>query len=124
MDTAPHHLGTRPAFGFAVPKPEGLRFTSTVKVDRPADGFVVIDAAHVTGKGTPVEVLVNCERVGELNRLAGRAEPVVRAYRLPVGAGVLRRGDNEVEIRLRPTADGKVTGIDLRAVRLELADPR
>jgi hypothetical protein len=69
-------------------------------------------------------VWINGERVGELNRLAGRAEPVVRGYRLPVAAGVLRRGDNEVEVRLRPPDDGKVTGIDLRAVRLELADPR
>jgi hypothetical protein len=78
----------------------------------------------VSRRGTPVEVRVNGERVGELNRLAGRAEPVVRAYRVPVAAGVWRRGDNEVELRLRPPADGRVTGIDLRAVRLELADPR
>jgi len=124
VDSMPHHLGSRPAFGFAVPKPEGLRFTRTINLDSPAAGFIVIDAAHVGARGTPVEVVINGERVGELNRLAGRAEPVVRAYRLPVAAGVLRRGDNEVEVRLRPPADGKVTGIDLRAVRLELADPR
>jgi hypothetical protein len=107
-----------------VPKPEGLRFTKAVSLDNPAAGFAVIDAAQVSAKGTPVEVLINGGRVGELNRLAGRAEPVVRMYRLPVAAGVLRRGDNEIEVRLRPSADGKVNGIDVRAVRLELADPR
>jgi hypothetical protein len=124
VDSTPRHLGTRPAFGFAVPKPGQLQFSRTVPLDRPAAGFVVIDAAHVSATGAPVEVWINGERVGELNRLAGRAEPVVRGYRLPVAAGVLRRGDNEVEVRLRPPDDGKVTGIDLRAVRLELADPR
>jgi hypothetical protein len=124
VDSTPHHLGTRPAFGFAVPKPEGLRFTKSVSLDNPAAGFVVIDAAHVGEKGAPVEVLINGERVGELNRRAGRAEPVVRAYRLPIAAGVLRRGENEIEVRLRPPAGGKVNGIDVRAVRLELDDPR
>jgi hypothetical protein len=124
VETAQHHLGTRPAFGFAEPKPEGLRFAGTVKVNRPAAGFVVIDAAQVSAKSTPVEVLINGERVGELNRFAGRAEPVVQTYRLPLAAGALRRGDNEVEVRLRPPGDAKVSGIDLRAVRLELADPR
>lgn len=124
VDSTPHHLGTRPAFGFAVPKPEGLRFTKSVSLDNPAAGLVVIDAAQVSAKGTPVEVLINGERVRELNRLAGRAEPVVRTYRLPVAAGVLRRGDNEIEVRLRPPADGKVIGIDVRAVWLELDDPR
>ena len=124
VDAAAHHLGARPAFGFAVPKPEGLRLVKTVALANPAAGFVVIDAAQVSATGTPVEVLVNGERVGELNRLAGRAEPMVRAYRVPVVAGAWRRGDNEIEVRLRPAASGKVTGIDVRAVRLELDDPR
>jgi hypothetical protein len=107
-----------------VPKPEGLRLTKSVSLDNPATGFVVIDAAHVSARGTPVEMVINGERVGELNKLAGRAEPLARAYRLPVAAGVLRHSDNEIEIRLRPPADGKVNGIDVRAVRLELVDPR
>ena len=55
---------------------------------------------------------------------ADRAGPEVRTYRLPVAAGAFRRGDNEVEVRLRPAATGKVSGVDVRAVRLELADPR
>jgi hypothetical protein len=124
VDAAPHHLGARPAFGFAVPKPDGLSLVKKVALAGPAAGHVVIDAAQVSATGTPVEVLVNGERVGELNRLAGRADPAVRAYRLPVAAGAWRPGDNEIEVRLRPAASGKVTGIDVRAVRLELADPR
>jgi hypothetical protein len=84
---------------------------------------VVIDAAQVSAIGTLVEASVNGERVGALNRLADRAEPVVRAYRLP--ARNWRRGENEIEVRLRPDESGKrVTGVDLRAVRLELHDPR
>jgi hypothetical protein len=124
VDAAPHHLGARPAFGFAVPKPEGLSLVKKVALAVPAAGHVVIDAVQASATGTPVEVLVNGERVGELNRLAGRAEPMVRAYRVPVVAGAWRRGDNEIEVRLRPAASGKVTGIDVRAVRLELDDPR
>jgi hypothetical protein len=122
VDSVPHHLGARPAFGFAVPRPEGLRLAKTFPLDRPAAGFVVVDAAQVSGAGTPAEVRVNGEAVGELNRFAGRPQPVVRTYRLPVAG--LQRGDNEVEVRLRPAAGGKVTGVDVRAVRLELADPR
>jgi hypothetical protein len=121
IDTAPHHLGVRPAFGFAVPRPEGLRLVRTFRLDEPGTGFVVIDAAGVGRTGTPAEVRVNGEVIGELNRLADRAEPAVRRYRLPVERW--RTGDNEVEVRLRP-ADGKVTGIDVRAVRVELHEPR
>jgi len=124
VDATPHHLGTRPAFGFAVPKPEGLYLTKAAKVDPvPTAGFVVIDAAHVSSSGTPVQLSTNGEQVGVLNRLADRAEPVVRAYRL--SAANWRRGENEIEVRLRPDESGKrVTGVDLRAVRLELHDPR
>jgi hypothetical protein len=126
VDSSPHHLGTRPAFGFAVPKPEGLRFSKTVRVDPvPASGFVIVDAASIGARGTIAEVLLNGESLGDLNRLADRAEPVVREYRLSVPAGVWRRGDNELEVRLRPTEPGgRVSGIDLRAVRLELHDRR
>jgi hypothetical protein len=126
VDSSPHHLGTRPAFGFAVPKPEGLRFTKSVQLDAiPFAGFLVVDAANVDARGTIVEVLLNGELLGELNRLADRAEPVVREYRLPVPASGWRRRDNETEIRLRPTEPGgRVMGIDLRAVRLELHDRR
>jgi len=122
IDATPHHLGTRPAFGFAVPRPEGLRLARTVSTDAAGAGFVVVEAAWVGRTGTPAEVRVNGEAVGELNRLADRAEGVVRAYRLPVAGW--RRGDNEVEVRLRPTAGGKVTGIDVRAVRAEWPEPR
>src|SRR5262245_7485653 len=122
VDATPHHLGTRPAFGFAVPKPEGLRFAKTVTVEpAPADGFVVVDAAQVSGTGPAVEVLFNGERLGELNRSADRPDHAVRAYRFPVPANVWRK-DNEVEVRVRPPEDGKrVVGVDLRAVRLDVA---
>jgi hypothetical protein len=121
VDATPHHLGTRPGFGFAVVKPEGLRFAKAVTVDAvPAEGFVAVEAAQVSGPGPPVEVLLNGERLGELNRSADRADHVVRAYRFPVPAGAWRK-DNEVEVRVRPPADGKrVPGVDLRAVRLEV----
>jgi hypothetical protein len=121
VDAAPHHLGPKPAFGFAVPKPDSLRFTKSVTVDpAPADGFVVVEAAQVNGSGPSVEVLLNGERIGELNRSADRPDHVVRAYRFPVPANVWRK-DNEVEVRVRPPEDGKrVAGIDLRAVRLEV----
>ena len=43
VDAAPHHLGARPAFGFAIPKPEGLRLVKSVVLDGPpAAGFVVV----------------------------------------------------------------------------------
>jgi hypothetical protein len=124
VDSTPHHLGTRPEFGFAVLKPEGLRFTKSVALDNPTAGFVVIEVARVSATGTMVEVLVNGERIGDLNQFADRSEPVMRMYRLPVGASALRRGNNDIEVRLRPPASGKVNGIDVRAVRLELVDPR
>ncbi|MBO0697166.1 MAG: hypothetical protein J2P46_02115 [Zavarzinella sp.] len=121
VDASPHHLGTRPAFGFAVPKPDGLRFAKAVTVDPvPAGGFVVVEAARVSGSGPSVEVLLNGERLGELNRSADRPDHVVRAYRFPVPASVWRK-DNEVEVRLRPPEDGKrIPGVDLRALRLEV----
>ena len=121
VESAPHHLGTRPAFGFAVVKPEGLRFAKTVTVDPvAADGLLVIEAAQVSGPGPAVEVFLNGERRGALNPLADRPDHVVRAYRLVVPPNVWRK-DNEVEVRVRPPADGKrAPGVDLRAVRLEL----
>jgi len=124
LDTTPVHLGTWPAFGFAVPKPDALRFIELIKVEpAPASGFVLIDAAHVNRTGTPIEVLVNGERIGELNQLADRAEPVVRAYRLPLPAQT--GADFKIEVRLRPDDSGKrVTSVDVRALRLELHDRR
>jgi hypothetical protein len=126
VDSTPHHLGNRPAFGFASPKPEGLRLSKTVKLDAvPTAAFVAVDAAQLSGSGTPVDVRWNSDRLGDLNRFADRAEPVVRSYRLPIPADALRRGENEIEISLRPNADGRrVNGVDIRAVRLELHDPR
>jgi hypothetical protein len=121
VDTTPHHLGTKPAFGFAVLKPEGLKLVRKMTVAEPAAGFVVIDAAHVRRAGTPIEVRVNGETIGELNRLADKTEPIVRSYRLPITADRLRRGDNEIEVRLRP-GNRPVTGVDLRAIWLELAE--
>jgi hypothetical protein len=123
VDDTPHHLGTKPAFGFAVPKPEGLKLVRTATIAEPAAGFVVIDAAQVRRTGTPVEVQLNGESVGDLNRLADKAEPAVRSYRLPIAADKLRRGDNEIEVHLRP-GDGAVTEVDLRGIRLELVDAR
>jgi hypothetical protein len=121
VDAAPHHLGTRPAFGFAVPKPGGLRFAKAVTIDPvPAAGFVVIEAAQVSGSGPPVEVWWNGDRLGDLTRLADRADPVVRAYRFPVPPTAWRK-DNEVEVRVRPPENGRrVPGVDLRAVRVEV----
>lgn len=126
VDTSPHHLGSRPAFGFAMPKPEGLQFRKTFRIDvLSAAGFVVLAAANVGSRDTIVEVLLNGESLGDLNRLADRAELIVREYRLAIPPGALRRGDNEMEIRVRPAEpSGRVTGIDLRAVRLELHDRR
>jgi hypothetical protein len=126
VDSTPHHLGSRPAFGFANPKPDGMRFSKSIKLDvLPAAGFVVVDAAQLSGSGTPVDVRWNSDRLGDLNRFADRAEPVVRIYRLPIPADALRRGESEIEISLRPNADGRrVNGVDVRAIRLELHDPR
>lgn len=123
VDAAPRHLGDRPAFGFAVPKPDGLRFTKGLTVEAASGGFVVVDAAWVSGTGPVVEVRVNGGLVGELNRQADRAEAAVRAYRLPLPA--VRSGEAQVEVWVRPPADGRrVAGVDLRAVRFELVDPR
>jgi hypothetical protein len=121
VDATPHHLGSRPAFAFAVVKPEGMRFAKSVTIDPvPAGGFVVVEAAQVSGPGPPVEVFLSGERLGDLNRSADRADHVVRAYRFAVPTTVWRK-DNEVEVRVRPPADGKrVPGVDLRAVRLEI----
>jgi hypothetical protein len=122
IDTAPHHLGARPAFGFAVPRPEGLSLARPVGLDGAGPGFVEVEAASVGRTGTPAEVRVNGEVVGELNRSADRAGPGVRRYRLPVKQW--RQGDNAVEVRLRPADGGRVTGIDVRAVRAERIEPR
>ena len=124
VDSTPRHLGTRAEFGFAMPKPEGLQLTKSVKVT-PAwtSGFVVVDAARVSPEGTPLELLVNGESLGNLNRLADRDSALVKCYRLPLPAS--RAGDVEIELRLRPNAEGRrTTGIDLRGVRLELHDSR
>jgi hypothetical protein len=124
VDATPRHLGDREAFGFAVPKPEGLRFSNTIAIKTASTaGFVVVDAAHLDRKGAPVEVLINDEVIGELNRLADRDDGLVHSYRLSLPA--LRAGKIEIAIRLRTSPDrGPVKGIDLRAVRLELHDER
>jgi hypothetical protein len=124
IDSTPRHLGTRPASGFAVPKPEGLRFVKTVSITPfPEKGFVVVDAARIAASGTPVEVRVNRESAGILNRLADRAEATVRSYRLPL-PNITER-ECEIEIRLQPLEIGRrVTGVYLRGVRLELHDRR
>ncbi|HJZ89848.1 MAG TPA: hypothetical protein VKE40_03175 [Gemmataceae bacterium] len=126
VDAAPHHLGARPAFGFAIPKPEGLRLVKSVAVEMaPLSGFVVVDAARVGAKGTPVEMLLNGERLQELNQFADRPGADVKTYRVPVPAAAWRIGDSEVVIRLRADAgDRQVNSVDVRAVRLELHDKR
>ncbi|HVK14464.1 MAG TPA: hypothetical protein VM597_37340 [Gemmataceae bacterium] len=125
VESAPHHLGTRPAFGFAVPKPTGLKLTKRVTVDpAQATGFLVVSAAHVGRTGTPAEVWLNGDRLGPLNALADRADAVVRSYRVPVPAAAWRAGANEVELRLNTDPDAKANGVDVRGVWLELHDGR
>ncbi len=125
VESAPHHLGTRPAFGFAVPKPTGLKLAKRVSVETvPTTGFVVVSAAHVGRTGTPVEVWLNGDRLGTLNALADRADAVVRPYRVPAPAAAWRSGANEVELRLKTEPDAKATGVDVRSVWLELHDGR
>jgi hypothetical protein len=124
VDTTPRHLGDRPAVGFAVPKPEGMRLTKSIRVAKAATaGFLIVDAAHVGVKGTPIEVRVSGESLGTLNRLADRGDFQVRSYRLLLPT--IRPGEFEIELELRPPKDsGRVNGIDLRAIRLELHDDR
>ena len=75
--------------------------------------------------GSPAEVWFNGKRLGDLNRLADRAGLEVKAYALPVPSEAWERGENAIEIRLLPAvATGRVNGIDVRAVRLELYDAR
>lgn len=126
VESSPHHLGKKPAFGYAVPKPEGMMLTRAVKVDAvPHTGSVVIEAAGVDRTGSPAEVWFNGKRLGDLNRLADRAGLEVKAYALPVPSEAWERGENAIEIRLLPAvATGRVNGIDVRAVRLELYDAR
>jgi hypothetical protein len=121
IDSSPHHLGAKPAFGFAVPKPEGLSLKKSVRLDAPTAGFLVVEAAHLSGMGTPLEVLVNGESLGELNKQADRADATVRSYRLPLPAA----RELEIELRLkRPRSGGRAQGADVRAIRLELHEPR
>jgi hypothetical protein len=124
IDTTPRHLGDRPAFGFSVPKPEGLWLTRSVKITKSAaDGYLIVDAAHVGGKTTPFEMRVAGESLGSLNRLADRADFRVRTYRLPLPA--IRPDEIEIKLELRPPKDGgRVNGIDLRGLHLELHDER
>jgi hypothetical protein len=125
VESGPHHLGTRPAFGFAVPKPTGLKLAKRVPVEAvPSTGFVVVSAAHVGRTGTPVEVWLNGDRLGTLNALADRADAVVRSYRVPAPAAAWRAGANDVELRLKADPDAKATGVDVRGVWLELHDGR
>ncbi len=124
VDATPHHLGDLPAFGFAVPKPEGLRFTKSVEIQSPAaEGFVVVDVAHVSRKSVPVEIRVNGTSIGNLNRFADRDDGRVHSYRLPFDGPSTRKF--EIEVRLRPAKNGgRIKGIDLRGLRLELPAPR
>ena len=123
LDAALHHLGNRPAFGFAAPKPEGLQFIKAIELKSPAsEGFVVVEAAHVSPKGTPVEVRINGKSLGGLNRFADRDDGRVHTYRLPIDGSSTRK--IEIEVRLRPAKNGgRTKGIDLRALRLELPEP-
>ncbi|HEX3146579.1 MAG TPA: hypothetical protein VHR66_00660, partial [Gemmataceae bacterium] len=121
VDSMPRHLGSRPAFGFAVVKPEALRFAKSINVNAAAkETHVVVDAAQVDKNGAPAEVLVNGEVIGTLNRLADRGDQTVRSYRLSVPANLWRSGVNDLEVRVRPPEGATVNGIDLRAIRLEL----
>lgn len=121
----PQHLGTRPAFGYAVPRPTGLTVSKRVTVEPvPPAGFVVVAAARVSRAGTPVEVYLNGDRLGTLNALADRADAGVRVYRVPVPAAAWRAGANEAEVRLKAAPDAQATGADVRGVRLELHDGR
>jgi hypothetical protein len=98
--------------------------SKTVKVAKSADAcYLIVDAAHVGAQGTPIEVRLVGESLGTLNRLADRADFQVRSYRLPLPA--VRPGETTIELELRPPKDGgRVNGIDLRAIRLELHDDR
>jgi hypothetical protein len=124
IDATPRHLGSRSASGFAVVRPEGLRFVKSVELPAGSHkSIVVIDAARVGAETTPVEILVDGEAVGVLNRFADRASAKVRSYRLPLTNAARRR--IEIEIRVRqPESGGRAAGVDLRAVRLELHDKR
>jgi hypothetical protein len=120
VDSTPRHLGSRPAFGFAVVKPEGLRFAKSIDMPiLPRESVLVVDAAQVDKQGAPAEVLVNGAVVGTLNHLADRGDQTVRTYRLAVPVAQWRQGANEIEVRVRPPEGAKVKGIDLRAIRLD-----
>jgi hypothetical protein len=125
VDSTAHHLGAKPAFGFAVTKPEGMSFKKTVRLESPStsSGFIVVDAARLSGAGTKLEVLLNGESLGELNRQADRADAAVRTYRLPLPATTPK--EVEFELRLKPPQDGgRIDGVDVRAIRLELREAR
>ena len=101
-----------------------MRFTKTIELKSPASkGFVVVEAAHVKPKGTLVEARINGKSLGGLNRFADRDDGRVHSYRLPIDGSPIRK--IEIEVRVRPAKNsGKTKGIDLRALRLELPEPR
>ncbi len=123
VDSTPRHLGNRPAFGFAVPKPEAMSFSKTATVEMHRKGFVVIDAAGLSEKGDRVEVRVNGKSIGELNRLVDRPDGEVKTLRLPLPA--LANDKPEIEVRVLADAEGrKISGVDLRGVRVEVVEAR
>jgi len=123
VDSTPRHLGNRPAFGFAVPKPQGMSFAKSIPVEMQSKGFVVIDAASVSAKGPQVELRVNGKSTGDFNRLVDRTEGGVKTLRLPLPS--LAGEKMEIELRVHVDAEGRrISGVDLRGVRLELVESR
>jgi len=123
LDSIPRHLGNRPAFGFAVPKPEGMSLSKSMPVEMQGKGFVVLDAAGLSAKGDRVELRVNGKSLGELNRLVDRSDGEVQTLRLALPA--LLNEKTEIEVRVIADVEGrKISGVDLRGVRVELVEAR
>jgi hypothetical protein len=125
LTTTPYHLGTRAAFGFAVPKPNGTSIAHTVMLDTvPDECTLLVEAAQVHPKGTPVAIIVNGKRVDTLNRHVDGPSPVARIVRVPLPRETLRSAKNEIELRLETKDNERATSVDLRSLRLEMVQPR
>jgi len=137
VDNGLHHLGREVRAALPLPQPEGLSFRRQFTLDAvPDEVRLVVEVAHLKGPGDGravaqalergglrTEVLLNGRLVDYLNRYGERSAPEPRWITLTVPRGLLRAGENVLELRQtldRPTGqyeDCMICGIAIEMPR-------
>jgi hypothetical protein len=135
VDNGFHHLGRRLMPDWPVPRPEGLELrrifrlpavpreanlvVGVLQLKGPGDGPEMARALKAGGRRT--EVLVNRKLIDYLNWRGERASPRPRPLSVPLPAGALKAGENELLLRQTPDADtGQYEDVGLFALALEM----